>query len=122
MSSLVYKHVAYPLKCQIDSYCREATFEVTHCDESKDGEWLVYTDDTICFPGGGGQPNDFGNIYNSDRSKKYLCKEIERTDSGELFHRIFASDGEIPFATGEKVDIIIDWKRRFDIMCQHVNI
>eukprot|EP00948_MAST-09A_sp_MAST-9A-sp1_P000959 g959.t1 len=119
MSSLVFPPVAYPLLCQKDSYVKNASVKVTHCEADPDHAetWKVYTDDTIAFPGGGGQPVDHVQLKKDKNDDSYHCTRVERTDDGELFHVVESK--EKPFMSEEPVELSLDWKRRFDHMCQH---
>lgn len=85
----------------------------TGCDDAGN---YVLLDQTLFFPEGGGQPADQGSL---NGHTVWDVQELE----GEIRHYIKDYSGEDkaarPLSTGDPVDAIIDWDRRFDLMQQH---
>ncbi len=82
-------------------YLKKARFKILERDGKK-----VKLNDTILYPGGGGQPPDNGIA---------ICEngEFKIRHLGELWHEI---DGE---CQGDEIEILLDWKRRFLLMRSH---
>ncbi|RZF42425.1 hypothetical protein LSTR_LSTR011563 [Laodelphax striatellus] len=104
--------------CQNDSFLKQFDSTVVSCKEKQlktvtDGKKVtlngydVILNDTILFPEGGGQPCDHGFI--NDRRIENV-----RREGATAVHF-----SESPFKEGERVSVVIDWKRRFDHMQQH---
>ena len=90
---------------------------------SKDG--LVILEETIFFPGGGGQSCDTGTIrfeIDSDTlSDAFNVVEVFERD-GEIYHKVegiadLINDGKISSGVGCQMEI--NWDRRFDNMQRH---
>jgi len=91
---------------QKDSYVREFDAVVTgHVAEQS----AVLLDQTAFYPGGGGQPNDVGQLLVGDRV--YQVSAVVR---GNL-HIIH---GELP-PIGTKIKGVLDWDRRYKLMRTH---
>ena len=90
-----------------DSYLKTFTARVT--DVSKHG---ISLDRTAFYPGGGGQPCDFGafQLGNQTLPMKRVCKV-----DGEIWHEI---DGDPPTA-GADLEGELDWERRYQLMRVH---
>ena len=69
----------------------------------------VLTGDTILFPGGGGQPADEGTLAG------LAVTSVSKTHEGWR-HDLAAPR---PPAGSDRVEVVIDWARRFDHMQQH---
>jgi misacylated tRNA(Ala) deacylase len=68
---------------------------------------------TILHPGGGGQPHDYGTLLAGSES---LRIEAVREDAdGEIWHRVIPP----AIATGERVQLRLDWPLRFALMRHH---
>jgi Ser-tRNA(Ala) deacylase AlaX len=93
-------------ECQSDSYRRALSVTVTSCVAS-DGGFHVETDRSILFPGGGGQPEDFGWI-----------NEVPVRPDGEPQGDGYGFSAVAPVALGAQ-EMKVDWSRRFDHMQQH---
>ncbi|CAD5122773.1 DgyrCDS11180 [Dimorphilus gyrociliatus] len=104
--------------CQKDSYLTHLDSVVKSCTPSKiitlkEGKKIklegfdVILEDTVLFPEGGGQPDDHGKINGIE------VHQVIRKGS-EAIHFL-----KEPLKEGEKVDIQVDWKRRWDNMQQH---
>lgn len=84
----------------------EANAHVDHIGE-QNGRSVVYVDQTILYPQGGGQPYDTGVIQNDDT--RFIVEEVRFMD-GEVLH-IGHFEGQ-PFMQGEDVRIVVDADRR----------
>jgi len=90
---------------QVDSYLREFDAVVTRAVPDQN---TVTLDRTAFYPGGGGQPPDFGTLAG--------VNVIGARDSGgEIYHIL---DGPLP-APGSSVHGVLDWGRRFRLMRTH---
>jgi misacylated tRNA(Ala) deacylase len=91
---------------QTDSYVREFEAEVIGHDVEKNA---VLLNRTAFYPGGGGQPNDVGQLIADGRV--YPVPSVQR---GNL-HVI---EGELP-PVGTVVKGVLDWDRRYKLMRTH---
>ncbi len=82
-------------------YLREAEFRVVEREGNR-----ILLNDTILYPGGGGQPEDYGRIVCENGS--FPVRHV-----GNLWHEV---EGE---CRGERVKIILDWERRYLLMRSH---
>jgi misacylated tRNA(Ala) deacylase len=93
-----------------DSYCKEFDAQVTGVDAENRAMVL---DATAFYPGGGGQPCDFGmltmngTIYTVSKTKK---------QGDDVFHFI---EGDAMPNVGDQVHGSIDWERRYQLMRTH---
>ena len=93
--------------CYSDSYLRECRSTVKDLNDHG-----VILDQTVFYPGGGGQPSDHGKLILG--KKEYLVKGLKRID-GQIVHLI---DGDKP-EINSKVLSIIDWNKRYKLMRTH---
>ena len=93
--------------CYEDSYLRECKSKVTDVNDHG-----VILDQTVFYPGGGGQPSDHGKLI--WEKNEYLVKGLKRVD-GQLVHLI---DGDKPEINSEVLSII-DWNKRYKLMRTH---
>ena len=93
--------------CYADSYLRECKSKVTDVNDHG-----VILDQTVFYPGGGGQPSDHGKLI--WEKNEYLVKGLKRID-GQLVHLI---DGDKPEINSEVLSII-DWNKRYKLMRTH---
>ena len=84
----------------------EANAYVERLDK-QDSRDVVYLDQTILYPQGGGQPYDKGVIQSQDT--KFIVEEVRFVD-GDVLH-IGHFEGQ-PFMQGEDVRILVDGDRR----------
>jgi Ser-tRNA(Ala) deacylase AlaX len=75
--------------------------------EKNDDKTIVYLDQTIFYPQGGGQPYDTGIISNEDT--RFVVEEV-RFEAGQVIH-IGHFDGR-PFIVGEDVTCRVSKERR----------
>lgn len=102
MTKLLYYH---------DSY--QQTFEAVIIDTDEKNH-AVILDQTIFFPGGGGQPADFGCLIYEGKS--YTVKRAKKI-SGVIMHLL---DREDPFPPiGAHVQGQLNWDHRYKLMRTH---
>ncbi|MGB9815022.1 MAG: hypothetical protein ACPLVI_03600 [Thermoplasmata archaeon] len=90
-----------------DPYLRELKVRVI----SRRGDFIKF-DDTILFPGGGGQPHDTGYF----KGDSFLARITDvRKDGDGIWHRIEILEGE----PGDEGTLILDWERRYYLMKSH---
>ena len=93
--------------CYSDSYLRECKSKVQDLNDHG-----VILDQTVFYPGGGGQPSDHGKLI--CEKNEYLVKGLKRID-GQIVHLI---DGDKPEINSEVLSII-DWNKRYKLMRTH---
>lgn len=94
-----------------DSYIH--TFSATIIDHDLENHGLVF-DQTAFYPGGGGQPNDRGQINLSTGSIPILkVKNIK----GQIVHSL-AAEYPLP-EIGGSVECTLDWDYRYQLMRTH---
>jgi len=94
-----------------DSYQKEFDAVVTAVDEENHG---IALDQTAFFPGGGGQPADFGTLtLDGQTCPVKRAKKIK----GETFH-LLEKDTPLP-EIGVPVQGKIDWEHRYQLMRTH---
>src|SRR5690606_21201028 len=92
---------------QTDSYIKEFTAAVTGVDQEQGG---VLLDRTAFYPGGGGQPNDLGELVVGD-----VVYKLAKVERGNL-HKV--EGGDLPHV-GDVVRGVLDWERRYKLMRTH---
>lgn len=92
---------------QTDSYLKEFDAVITGIDEEKHG---VLLDRTAFYPGGGGQPNDVGELVAGEQV--YKVGKVER---GNIHIIENAALPEI----GMRVHGVLDWTLRYKLMRTH---
>lgn len=90
-----------------DAYCRG--FETTVVEQVDGG---VVLDRTAFYPGGGGQPCDFGTLSAGEAS--WPVTKVKKV-GGKVVHFI---EGELP-AVNTAVSAQLDWDRRYALMRTH---
>ncbi len=99
------------LLCQIDSYLKEFDAVILRVDaESR----ALVLDQTAFYPGGGGQPCDFG-LLRVDGTEYPVTKVKKK--GADVLHFI-GGDADLPEA-GTSVHGVIDWERRYQLMRAH---
>ena len=91
----------------IDSYLKE--FEATIENIISEG---VVLDQTAFYPGGGGQPCDFGIL--TSNGIDYKVDKVQYSE-GTIIHKV-SSEG---LNIGDKILAKIDWDRRYKLMRTH---
>ncbi len=93
---------------QTDAYLKEFTAQVVGVDTEQHG---VYLDRTAFYPGGGGQPADYGQLIAEDGT----VYQVIKGGRGNL-HIL---NGEALPAVGMAVKGVLDWERRYQLMRTH---
>ena len=94
------------LPCQLDAYAREVLVEVRRCEASGD-DFVVEVSDSVLYPGGGGQPEDFGSVGDA--------RVLAHLGASAAAHT-YRVDRAVPLGAAP---IRLDWARRYDHMQQH---
>jgi misacylated tRNA(Ala) deacylase len=95
---------------QTDSYLNQFSAVITAVDPESNS---VILDQSAFYPGGGGQPCDFGLI----KAGEIEFSVVKVKKQGEdVIH--FLGDGQLP-ASGMQVNATIDWDRRYKLMRTH---
>jgi misacylated tRNA(Ala) deacylase len=94
-----------------DSYLQEFTARVTSVDEASRA---VVLDRTAFYPGGGGQPCDFGTL--SAGASSWLVEKTKK--DGEAICHFIAGADPLPQA-GQELTGKLDWQRRYRLMRTH---
>jgi misacylated tRNA(Ala) deacylase len=96
-----------------DSYLQNFTATVTAVDlETRS----VTLDRTAFYPGGGGQPNDFGTLTVNDTNTTYPVVKVQK--NGDSITHSIGGDSPLP-EVGTQVTGQIDWEHRYKLMKTH---
>ena len=95
---------------QDDSYLQKFEAVISAVDRNHQG---VILNQTAFYPGGGGQPPDFGTL--SVAGQIFQVKHVKKI-SGNFIHQI---DGDQLPQVGAQVQGIIDWEHRYKLMRTH---
>lgn len=90
---------------QQDAYLRSVSAEVIECAEVSGGHG-AFLDQTVLYPEGGGQPSDHGTVAGHE------VKELRRREDGAVVH-------VLDRPVSGRVEVEVDWARRYDHMQQH---
>jgi len=77
---------------------------------------LVTLDQTVFYPGGGGQPADRGTMRRPSDGTAWAVSSARKV-AGEIVHAL--EGGSTPPAVGDAVEVEIDWHRRYLLMRTH---
>ncbi|MCH9695768.1 MAG: alanyl-tRNA editing protein [Gammaproteobacteria bacterium] len=92
-----------------DSYLRSCAATVTLVEDN-----TVCVDQTVFYPLGGGQPGDSGNLVWGSTSAQIV--DTRYSDVG--IRHVLDDGAEVP-AVGTKVELTLDWDRRYKHMRMH---
>jgi len=93
----------------VDSYVQTMRAEVVRTDVDDN---RVLLDQTVFYPGGGGQPHDVGHLaVGEDRLEVVRVTQ----DADGVWHWL---DGSLP-SVGTSIEGTIDWNRRYSLMRTH---
>jgi misacylated tRNA(Ala) deacylase len=104
--------------CYTDAYARHVEAKVVDVDTSG-GSPLVVLDQTVFYPGGGGQPSDRGLLLRSSDGRQWTVRGA-RKGGGEIVHELEA-DAEPP-AVDDRLEVDLDWARRLALMRTHTGL
>jgi len=95
-----------------DSYQKTTTAKVTKVEQSSQ-QTIVYVDQTLFYPQGGGQPSDIGDIIGANGTLKVSFVSY---NGGNLQHK-----GKLVghLQIGEVVTLNLDWEHRYQHMQWH---
>jgi misacylated tRNA(Ala) deacylase len=96
---------------QTDSYIKEFDAKITSVLPT---ERAVVLDQTAFYPGGGGQPCDFGTL--AVDGETYPVNKVKK--QGEDVLHFLGGDVPLP-AEGKDVHGVLDWARRYELMRTH---
>ena len=96
---------------QLDSYMQSFEAKVAHVDLENHG---LILDQTVFYPGGGGQPTDRGFL--THLHNRYLVSRARKVGSDVL--HLLEGDEPLP-SEGSIVTGQIDWTRRYQLMRTH---
>ena len=96
---------------QTDSYLSEFDASVTRVDEERRA---VVLDRSAFYPGGGGQPCDFGRLRID--GSEYTVEKVKK-EGEEVFH-FLGGAGSLP-SPGQPAYGVLDWSRRYQLMRTH---
>jgi misacylated tRNA(Ala) deacylase len=107
--------------CYTDAYARSTEGRVV---QIAGGETpVVVLDQTVFYPGGGGQPADQGTMRRPRDGREWLVSGARKVD-GEIGHALALADGsaapanELP-TVGDLIEVEIDWSWRHQLMRTH---
>lgn len=95
-----------------DAYLKECDALVTRVDVN-----CFYTDRTVFYPVGGGQPGDSGRSISANDQVVTIVDTRKNPKTGGIKH-VCEEGGDLP-QVGETVKLVIDWARRHRIMRMH---
>ena len=97
---------------QTDSYLKEFDAEVTAVNAELRA---IVLNQSAFYPGGGGQPNDIGQLTVAS-GQVYLVEKVKKQGE-DVLHFL---NGDLPFPeVGAQVHGQIDWNRRYQLMRTH---
>lgn len=104
---------ATDLLFQRDAYLRQTNATVTAVDSETRA---VALDQTVCYPGGGGQPADTGGLHRLSDGQEWRIGAVRKTGS-TVWHTL---DGEAALpSVGDPVQLELDWEPRYRLMRTH---
>jgi misacylated tRNA(Ala) deacylase len=104
-TALLFRDDAYAASCQA------TVLEVTP-------EGGVILDSTIFYAQGGGQPGDVGEIVKGNGERIAIANTVYSKDRSQVLHLV-GVDAAPLLELGEKVELQLDWSRRFKRMRVH---
>jgi misacylated tRNA(Ala) deacylase len=96
-----------------DAYCQNFDASVTAV-ETQEGKTRVALDRTAFYPGGGGQPNDEGQL--TIAGKPYPVAKVNK-EGGQLWHTLGQEAPDL--SVGMTVQGQLNWERRYALMRTH---
>jgi misacylated tRNA(Ala) deacylase len=99
---------------QTDSYTKEFDAKVTSVLSAEPTERAVVLDRTAFYPGGGGQPCDFGTL--TVDGVTYLVDKVKK--QGDDVLHFLGGEASLP-AEGSAAHATLDWARRYRLMRTH---
>ncbi len=100
--------------CYTNAYAETIDARVVSVDSS--GAPLIVLDQTVFYPGGGGQPSDRGLLLRAADGRTWTV-QAARKSAGEIVHEL--DTGVEPPKVGDLLRVDLDWARRFALMRTH---
>jgi misacylated tRNA(Ala) deacylase len=100
--------------CYTDAYRRSVEARVVAVEAAESA--LLVLDQTVFYPGGGGQPSDRGVLLRAADGRTWTVASA-RKSGGEIVHELEA--GVEPPAVGDLLRVDLDWARRLALMRTH---
>jgi misacylated tRNA(Ala) deacylase len=97
-----------------DAYARSCT--ATVLDVTPEGG--IVLDRTVFYAQGGGQPGDVGMIMRSSGERIDVTNTVYGPDRSQVVHLV-GQGAALQLASGESVELQLDWERRFKRMRVH---
>lgn len=94
-----------------DAYLKQCTATITAISDAG-----VTTDQSVFYPLGGGQLGDSGHLLQSDGTRLPIADTQKDKATGQQVHHM-KDTGRL--MTGEPVQLVLDWERRYRIMRFH---
>ena len=104
--------------CYTDAYLRTLDARVASIETADGTNPLLILDQTVFYPGGGGQPADRGIILRTADGRSWTVRAARKI-GGEIVHELEPDQGDPP-AVGDQVRIDLDWARRLALMRTHM--
>jgi misacylated tRNA(Ala) deacylase len=98
-----------------DAYARDCIATVTAVEADGAG---VLLDQTVFYPGGGGQPADTGWLRMDEGGPTWDVASA-RKSGDEIWHMLELEPGQKPPKVGDRVHAEVDWERRHRLMRTH---
>ncbi len=96
-----------------DAYVKTCSAVVTQSDERG-----LQFDQTIFYATGGGQPGDSGFCIADNGDRIAITDSVKDKKSGEHIHCIGSEEAH-SLKAGDKVELELDWERRYRLMRMH---
>jgi misacylated tRNA(Ala) deacylase len=100
---------------QRDSYLQQLDAVVTALDAE-----FVELDKTIFYAEGGGQPGDTGRLTGGGGRSVRVIDTRKGVEPGSIWHQVSGEDHGL--TVGDKVELAIDWERRYRLMRMHTSM
>lgn len=101
--------------CYGDAYAQRAATRVAAVDTTAEAP-LVVLEQTVFYPGGGGQPSDRGLLLRASDGRTWTVRAARKA-GGETVHELEV--GTEPPAPGDILVAELDWARRYTLMRTH---
>jgi len=100
-----------------DAYVRSVTSVATRVEPVDERHGLIVLDQTVFYPGGGGQPSDQGELTAAD-GRRWDVRAARRVGDDIVHEVMLEPDGSLP-AVGTPLTAEVDWIRRHLLMRTH---
>jgi misacylated tRNA(Ala) deacylase len=101
--------------CYTDAYARSVEARVVSVDLGGASP-IVVLDQTVFYPGGGGQPSDRGLLLRAEDGRTWTVSGARKA-GGEIAHEL--EPGVEPPAVGDRLRVDLEWARRLALMRTH---